>query len=704
MNTTLHIEGLRKHIHDDLTSSCSERKKIFLLYSFFDELLKTGYVVQQAYFPEFIDIYLDVLGNYHPFGINPRYTEALTEQLTIISGKEFLEEYKQRINGIITALRKDLNKLNRVLTGSDFTGQDVSKPFFPVIEEDNSGRKQYVCDLESLTISVTKAKYKDDFIIIPRETELESRIEKQIHISWSFALEYTSKFIRKFSPHHKVIIHFDKMLGVYTGNSMGIALTLGFIDAILKEYNSSTIVSINQMSAFTGGVDENGLIVKLPDEITEVKAECIFFSPVRTFVLHRDNEQIAIRKIEELKRSYPGKSAEVVGVSTLQDLLNRRNLVDIRKQKFSTRVTRFIRQNPISLFLLLFIISFFLVYSSVIWDRNPDNYTFNGNIISINNKLGQSLWTKRMIFSKDSYEGDYNFTRCCRITDTDNDGINEVILTLEEADKKTSENSFGRVVCYNSRAEELWAYNFRDPVSTGSINHSLNYLSYLVDTLTVNNQKCLFLIARNIPLYPNAVYKLDVRTGRRVDSLNTLWHAGSISVIIGDFNEDGKTELAAAGVNNSFERAVFFTIDIENISGTQMPATEYYSLINNGISLERARFNKYFIFPQTDFSYYNNQRYNFAMNVNFYKNSKEFEVIVAETIGYALVYYFKKDLQLKMVDCSDTFSFERDKQVRGGKLFPPLTNTSAFFHNIREHIKILEPGDNLPEITPYPIP
>ncbi len=130
----------------------------------------------------------------------------------------------------------------------------------------------------------------------------------------------------------------------------------------------------------------------------------------------------------------------------------------------------------------------------------------------------------------------------------------------------------GRIACLNKNGELIWEYLFKDSISTFEFTHSRNFLNNIIDTLTFKEEKTVLLFAHNTPLYADAFYKLNLRTGKRIDSTNTLWHAGGIcSALTGDFDEDGKTELVAVAIHNGYERAVLFSINLDKLYG-QSPA------------------------------------------------------------------------------------------------------------------------------------
>ena len=55
------------------------------------------------------------------------------------------------------------------------------------------------------------------------------KFEDQLYNSWKYAKNYISNLTKKTIPNFKVGLHFNQKLGIYEGDSLGIALTLSFI-------------------------------------------------------------------------------------------------------------------------------------------------------------------------------------------------------------------------------------------------------------------------------------------------------------------------------------------------------------------------------------------------------------------------------------------------------------------------------------------
>ncbi len=308
-------------------------------------------------------------------------------------------------------------------------------------------------------------------------------------------------------------------------------------------------------------------------------------------------------------------------------------------------------------------------------DTNPAFLQFKNNVVFVKNQYDQTLWTTRV-------GSEYGFVRIAnKLVDINHDGINEVIISMEQPGDTTITGKNYGLVCYDKRKNLIWSYTFQDYVETADTKHSTIYQSFLMDIDNTSDKATLYIIAKN-SLYPSAVYRLDAATGKRLPG--TLWNAGRIySGIVGDFNKDGEKEFVGTAINNAYETSVLFSINVDELNG-QAPATPKYTF--EGI--KPAEFNSYILLPKSDMTIFRNKRYNIpsAADIHFYEKSKEFGFHILEgnhrTDG-SIEYRFDKDINLILIDYTDVFLMARDKLVKSGKLNLPLTNTV-------EYRKILE--------------
>lgn len=189
---------------------------------------------------------------------------------------EFIKDKRNDLIQNINLISIKLTNLYNVLNGIEENNKDSKTGMFPLLEE-SLNKDEVFCVLESISVDIKTNSQRTNFILVPSEKEIENRLEKQIKDSWKTAVNKTQDYLKKIKPNHEVIIQFDKRLGFYKGNSLGIALMLSFIEELLKFYNSNTIIKVQDSVAITGGLDEDGRIIPTSKKIIEKKVEGIFF-------------------------------------------------------------------------------------------------------------------------------------------------------------------------------------------------------------------------------------------------------------------------------------------------------------------------------------------------------------------------------------------------------------------------------------------
>lgn len=691
----LQLEQERILLNDKLTEGFSNQAKLLFIYNFFEKTLSTkNDNLIESYLPEFIPEYIRCLKSWTVFGMKPRTCvagrqvhELLIEQLEKIEKSE-LKSGIEEIAEIITRLKNELKTLLLILNGLQEKVIE-SKAYFPLLEEEaikETGMTIGV--IESVTIKIHKARSGNKFIIVPSEKEIEEKISEQVKQSWFNAIKVAKKYIRKIHPYHEVIISFDKKAGFCKGNSLGTALTLSFVEEILKTYNSPVVIKVGDGIAFTGGVDELGKITKTSVEIIKQKTELVFFSDVTHFAVPKAEEAEAIEKLNELKREYPNRDLKITGVEDLYDLLNRRNLVEIKKINPAVRSAKFARKNWAAFSLMLIIAVMFYFAGWWDFDTNPKVIKYENqhlNIYNVNKKL---LWNEKLErVGVDFLDGDVIKDNIIILNDIDGDGTNEVILTrfiLERKSKTTDQNG---ILCLDKNKKVIWQYRFDEPVSSKNINSSTEYLIYLLGVSEQGNKKILYAIARN-EYFPSAVFGIDIKSGERVTDI--FWHSGHLAdgFVFKD-DSTGKEKIFLAGINNGFECVAAMVLDLENLSG-QAIAPENYVLKN----IPPANMEKYILIPKSDVAEYYGNRYNAvpAGNVIYYPKDKLLSLKTSEAIRDGelsgdIQYFFNLNLSINLIETGDAFQLERDKLVKEGKLSPPLTYTPEYFTILRNNIK-----------------
>ena len=675
------LEQKRIGILQNIDAWTSNHRKLFYLYDFFELVLSTQNIAAiSAFITEFLEDYSSLLLKTEPLFYHPKYYKNVLDQAVKINELK-LDQVNLDLAESIEIFKAKYEELISTLNGIKNEGIE-NKISFPVLEISNN-KHTPLGFLESLTVIIKKSN-SDKFIIIPSNSTLEKKLENQIKISWSIAINYTKKYVKRKLSFHEVIIQFDKKAGIYTGDSLGIILTLTFIEQLLNYYNSDYIFYLNPKAALSGGISEDEIVTNLSNEITTKKTEIVFYSDSELFVIPKGDENIARSIYHELNKEFPKRKIVIEAVENLDDILNRRNIVEIKKQNIFKKTSKKLANNWQNVFLIAFlsIIVGFYVFRD--WDNNPAILESTENTLFVKNKVGKILWTRKMGYDPSRNKSESYLSYYQKLIDVNNDGINEIILSNEDLSELENNPDKLRIVCYDNNKNELWSYKFRDKIATELGEMDATYNSILVDTLSFGNKKVLLCIATSLKSFSSAVYLLELKSGKRLPQ--TLWNSGFFTNgLVKDFDNNGKKDLFASFCNNGFEQIGILQIEIDKLSG-QCPTTKRYGYKE----LPMAKLDSYILFPKTDYTHYINQRLEGSEIGSLVEAGEKGEIIIPITIEpnkSSLMYiydYHKRDFE---VIIGNGFRVLRDSLVVDGKLNPPLTDTDEYCNQLISQIK-----------------
>ncbi|MBX3006804.1 MAG: hypothetical protein KF816_02135 [Melioribacteraceae bacterium] len=680
-----HVEKLKNDLLRELPYLFG-RTKLFRIIEFYDSVFSTeDQQVIEAYTCDFIEEYIAEVFNYTPFYSAPAFSHKLLIQLNNLINVTTLDYYIDIIEKLIQSTNLKLQKLDSILEGN--AAMNSSTGFmFPLLEAlGGSNAYSSFGTIESVNIKIHKTNNQNRFLFVPSAKIIEERLFSQAKISFEFALNYFSKHKKTFNGFHEVLIYFDNLSANYEGNSLGVALTIGIINQLSQNYNLPYITNIKCKVASTGGVDQNGIVKSVGKEAIAKKVEIVFYSEFDTLIIPKDDEQFARDKLRELKLLYPQRKLKLVAVADMEELLNRRDLVEIRKQNKIVRTAKRIRKNWISsLLIILLFVGFAFVYVRE-YDDNPYLVEIAGEHYIIKNKKGMVLWKKPSMAFSSLVTSSTNLEILAKVTDINDDGTNEVLITGENFKGELARGNDG-ISCYNKKGDLIWKYIFNDDVSSqrDTLNTDYGY-PFIIDIVKKNNSKVLYLSVRHGPSFASAIFTLDLLTGKRVG--NTLWNSGHIHLgIIRDIDSTGKQELIYTFNNNGMKRSGIAVIGIDDAKG-QGPTSKNYSL--TGISI--AKFKAYILVPQTDFSIYSGNRRGSILPLELAVKQSDKKIYFSSVEekkwdGRGLNYTLSFNLKDINVVPDDNFVVMRDELVRKKILNPPYTDTKEYMDLIKSQI------------------
>ncbi|MFA7418578.1 MAG: hypothetical protein WCZ90_02745 [Melioribacteraceae bacterium] len=665
------------------------RTKLWLLFDFYKTLIESNnQILFDAYAEEFLDDFITELNHFSTFYQTPKISESLIELTNKLASNCKLLDKKNELTRLTNDLTFSLKTLKSILDGNNVAVS--SRISFPLIEKSkNQQFENSLGILESVKIKISKAKADDSFLIIPSQQKTDELLDKQIKMSFYFALKHLADNYGRVKSHHEVIIYFENRSACYEGNSLGIALTVGFIEELTKFYNLPYLVHIKENITSTGGIENSGNVIPISGNHIQNKVEIIFYSPVEYFILSKADEPKAREKLLALKENYPNRNLNLIPVENIGELLDRRSLIEIKKQPIVYRAAKSVKQNWIAstLFLLLLIILIFVFIKD--WDDNPAALTQNGSLFSVLNKSGKILWTRELKNAPINLD---HSKMLYRLIDINDDGENEILLCAEVMKSLNGKNEIGKIECLDKNGEEMWCYSFKDSVRTAIEKFGNYYHLGIIDTLKEEGGANLYLLANLDTYYPSAVFKLELKTGKRLDG--TLWNSGTMyaGMIKRFTNQTNMLYITCA--NNAFERAVIFSIPTDKLFGTS-PTTANYLFTGKKI----APFANYILLHKSDFTEYSQERIARPSDGglrDLADNVLQFTIREGKNGGFS-IYEFNYGLTACEIKIESDFRVKRDSLVKKGLLSYPLTDTPEYCNLLKQQIRFWD-GKQFKEI------
>ncbi|HCY74616.1 MAG TPA: hypothetical protein DHV28_01725 [Ignavibacteriales bacterium] len=673
----LEVEKEYTDLQSFLSEASSRRTKLIRISEFFDLVLSTSNLnLIEAYISDFLPRYFTLMKLVKIRGLNPDVLVKLQDQLTKLSKFDFVQNYRQDLEDSFAILKNKYELLSSWLNGH-LTNPNNNLIYFPVLEKNES--KKVMGFLEIIRVGISDGESK--FIIDPAESEEDDLLEIQLHLCWEVAVGYCKKYIKKIKPNHTVELKFENKLGVYVGNSFGIALTLAFIEALLKHYNSSTIVNINGCIAVTGGIDKNSKILSTGKTTIESKVETVFYSDAHIFCVPKSDEMWAEEKLKEMKLLFPERDLRIIGLADLYDLLDRRQIVDVRKQKLVVRTGKFVKKNWVSAAATVLLAILFAYLFVMDFDDNPDSYYADGNNIYVLNKNGKKIWSYNCTIAKYVYTDANALKYYIKFRDIDDDGINEIFYVDPAINNTHNKTYQSTLIGLKNLKDTLWTYIFRDSVSSEREILSNNYTLSIIDFINLDDKDLIICWAQNTTSFSNAVFLIDTKTGKRIDK--THWVSGHITGgMLLDLNHDGLEDLLLTGIDNGFEEAVIWGVEFKQLDGYR-PTIPSYIIKDKEESLPIF----YIRIPKLDYENFMGFR---SSGIDFGSLTylANDSLIRCGTLSYRdpsmidrlplMDYRLKSNLKDFNIYVSSSFRVVRDSLVAKGFLEEPYTDTREY--------------------------
>ena len=639
----------------------------------------------EAIFTEFFPVYQKLLTYFTVFGNSPAYSRGIIRNARAIykipSGAFRDPELAREIKRLTAEFRK----LRSILAGGEEgTPSSPSLPVFPVIETSENGTG--LTYIDTLEVKIGPSPYGTRFIIHPTYKEEEAAIIEQAGKSFDAAFSLLPKGKKKLPHAFEVQVFFRSRLGIYSGNSFGALLTLLIYFELYKIAYPNQLHNTASGLAFTGANDGEGRISPIGRRNMITKVHALFFSEVTRFIVPMEDEHAARTAVNKLRKKWPGRKLEIVPITAITDVLNRRDMIIISRRPVKERIKEFTRKyRYVSLVLLPVLVLLGFLYVRE-FDTNPVSIDLDGTQLKILNKYGVVLWSNTVHPNVHRQYSDIELATRIKIIDLDRDGENEILGSSELVSAGDAKFAT-ELLCLNGKKETIWRFSLVDTVSSPKEgNIPPEYYPKIVDTISLDGKMRLLIWANNGPTYPTPLFYLDPSTGEKVS--DALWNGGHINQVgLADINGDGERDIVLCTIDNGWGVGRILAVD-KNISESMIETRENYMLIGKPV----AKLLLNILLPATDYV----KQYT-DMKVDYFPNRK-----VSPEENGKLAFFARYDygssagmytlvLNTKTLEINyfiqGAFKDHRDSLVNAGKLPLPYTDTKEYTDILKNGVR-----------------
>ncbi len=478
---------------------------LFQLMEFIDLLfLQENENAREAYIIEISRELENLLDLYSPFGIEANKTKHLLQQIKKLNHNSI----GIKLHDKAIRIEDELNQQNSTLNGKKTTA-NTNPLSFPVLQRNKDQHITYGT-IEHCKITIISQKHikRTEFIIAPSLPEVEQKLETQIQNSWTCATHYFKTKFNKNIPQFEVTIRFVRKLGIYEGDSLGIVLTIEFIKELYRHFELRDSIYFDKNIIATGSLSPTGIIDSVGDSIIISKIRIAFYSLADVFIIPLEDLAPAKKELEKLNAIHPYRKLKLLPVIDINDIINRRDLICIKKQNIiKWGGNRIIKNKAILALLLLFSITFISYYYFNL-DKNPSKLELVDGRYLIKNKQDKVLWYKETHLGENYSKNKSALWNKYRFYDVDNDGLNEVLMVH----LKDSPNLF----LFDDDGKMLWSFKYSDTLETREEKFTGHFISYgIIDTVHSNSKVELLIYFQHNTHYPCGIAKLNLMTGKK---------------------------------------------------------------------------------------------------------------------------------------------------------------------------------------------
>ncbi len=519
----------------------------------------------------------------------------------------------------------------------------------------------------SISLKITgewsiRKKYKPAVTFDHISAEPNSIFEKQVFTAINAAEKFVSSSLKMrgiFRIPRQYTVSFpeiaslpDPISVMVTGGSAGLAITAILISLLGKLELVRSSCQIRPRTAFTGTIDDSGNIVPVEEGFLKEKVRSVFFSTCERFVVPGENMTTACECRKTFINDHPERRLEIIPVSDISRLCGERRVMEERTTSRLRSILQYafhLRKHIITGTSVTVAALIYLFSIQPYLDDTISNVEFADSTLIMKNNMGKPIADYNVGFTQHG-KNDTGYERYF-IDDYDNDGKIEVVCLLAESRKcrlKAGQHNRIHIMIFDDIGSMVQKYIIDDEKILGAeIGTNGTEFPLLVRNCHILNddsgQALFYIVANHTAYCPGVLIRYSIRD----NTAGLFFHKGMLRDIrVGDYDNDGQTEIMLSGYNIDLEAAVMIGLDPGYMNGS---SPKGYCYTAPGYTDDIAKY----IVMLPDYDKYVKFRNEMGMNVTFHETTKDLSVLVKSRRD-DVRFFFDSDLscyRAQVVDC-----------------------------------------------------
>ncbi|MFZ1682690.1 MAG: hypothetical protein WAU88_01035 [Candidatus Zixiibacteriota bacterium] len=477
----------------------------------------------------------------------------------------------------------------------------------------------------------------------------------------------------------------------FTGDSLGLALAVGAVAAIMRSVIARELLMPDRATAFTGALSENGAVEPVDVRGLRLKIYRALFSNLTQLVVPRAQLAEATEYLAELRQRFPTQTLTIIGAVSLAEIVEDAQLVAHEPMPATTyafrKATRYGSTPWVGGLVAVLLGVMLFIFLFRLWDKSPSRIRTTEHGFEVLNRYGYIIWSKlfNATLTPDSTMAPY-----WKIADITGDDVPEILYMPGAT---TAADCSGWLFVYSKSGDSLFSMDcsirLKYPGDTVSYGKPLWIEAPAVEVLKISGKtRIVTWCCRNLPA--RGYIKIWDTEGHQ---LGWYVHSGDVNFLRPyDVDGDGKDELIGNAFGNRDTAQAIFVLPTDSLHGVSPP----YRLIIDSVDtrfVERGNQKYYVYFPPSDLGKIEMTNPYQGGLALIYNGPGDWVVHLPEQRGSILPggdihYFLNAKFRVTGVTMADSFRKKRSQLITSGALrgVPNEAYTDTLFNHVTYYI------------------